>query len=269
MSRSIGILGCGWLGFPLAKTLMAHNYEVYGTTTSGEKMEPMAQAGIQPYKIALHPDKIVGDIDGFLARVNHLVINVPPRLRKINAESYVDKMKLLHSKILQSNIQNIIFVSSTSVYGNIAHEITESTAPQPVTESGRQLLICEALFQNTVSLNTTVIRFGGLIGPGRHPVTMLSKKRGLSNGNDPINLIHLEDCIHIIQTVLEKRYWNEIFNAVYPYHPTKEEYYTQEALKRGIPAPIYASTSSENIKGIVKSRNFINKKHTFYTSIVS
>ena len=269
MINSVGVLGCGWLGTPLAEKLVTSGFKVYGTTTSSAKMESLRDFGIEPYQIALHADSIQGEIEDFLDKIHVLIINVPPRLRKSNAESYVDKMKLLHSKLRNSSVEYILFVSSTSVYGNIAGEITEDSVPQPITESGKQLLACEKLFLNDERFKTTIVRFGGLIGPNRHPATMLSNKKGLTNGNDPVNLIHLEDCIHIIFTILKKGYWNEIFNAVYPFHPTKKEYYTQEAKKRNLPPPGYEAISEESIRGIVRSKNFTDKSHKFYTSIVS
>ncbi|MEM9362460.1 MAG: SDR family oxidoreductase [Bacteroidota bacterium] len=269
MSKSIGVLGCGWLGFPLAQKLVDYGYEVHGSTTSPSKMNLLKNKGIKPYKIALQTDGIIGEINELLHNVQVLIINVPPRLRKANAENYVEKIKHLHAKLKGSCVENIIFVSSTSVYGTIEGEITEDSSPQPIIESGKQLLICEALFKNETHFKTSVIRFGGLIGPKRHPVTMLSKKKGLPNGDDPVNLIHLDDCIHILLKILENGYWNETFNAVYPFHPTKRKYYTEEALKRSIPPPSYEPSKRQSNRGIIVSKNFFNKSHKFYTSIVS
>ena len=38
-NNRIGVLGCGWLGLPLAKSLIKNNYTVYGTTTNKSKIE--------------------------------------------------------------------------------------------------------------------------------------------------------------------------------------------------------------------------------------
>mgnify|MGYP003615968040 CR=1 FL=1 len=37
----ISILGCGWLGFPLAQKLIETGYEVKGSTTSESKLEAL------------------------------------------------------------------------------------------------------------------------------------------------------------------------------------------------------------------------------------
>lgn len=268
MSKVIGVIGCGWLGLPLAISFVKDGYAVHGSTTSEEKIGHLAKEGITPFLISLSEDRIKGDILGFLLHIDTLVINVPPKLRGKGAkENYVKKMHLLHQEINKAKIDKVIFVSSTSVYGDIDGEVTEKTIPQPTTESGRQLLASEALFKNDTNLQTTIIRFGGLIGPERHPVTMLSGRQGLSNGNAPINLIHLNDCINIIQTTISNNWWNAIFNGVYPYHPSKEKYYTQKALELGIQAPDYETDNTKKSK-IVRSQALLNvKKHQFTTTV--
>ncbi|NAY92575.1 NAD(P)H-binding protein [Muricauda sp. JGD-17] len=267
MSERIGILGCGWLGLPLAKTLLKNAFEVHGTTTSREKIQTLHEAGVTAYQIQLSAKKIEGNLKGFFDHIDVLIIDIPPGLRGKNRESFIDKMELLHTEIKKSMVRKIIFVSSTSVYGDEQGEVTEDTLPEPKSESGRQLLACEQLFLNDADLQVTVIRFGGLIGPDRHPVTMLSRRENLSNGNAPVNLIHRNDCILLITTILKNNYWGEIFNGVYPFHPSKKDYYTAEAKKRGIPPPKYADTPSYPSGKIVVGKNFKDKGHRFKTSI--
>lgn len=262
-------MGCGWLGLPLAKTLLSKGYSVSGTTTSPEKMEELRALGISPFQINLSPNAIEGDIKEFLSKLDVLIINVPPKLRGTQRESYVDKMQLLLTEIEASHLSKIVFVSSTAVYGDAEGEVTEATIPIPTTESGKQLLVCEQLFQNTSDLKTTIIRFGGLIGPKRHPITMLSGRQNLSNGNAPINLIHLNDCIKMIITIIEKDYWDETFNGVYPLHPTKREYYTSEAKKRNLEPPHYSSETDNASGKMVLSQNYLDKGHAFTANIHS
>ena len=37
--NKIGIIGCGWLGLPLAKEFISNNYKVKGSTTTKEKLK--------------------------------------------------------------------------------------------------------------------------------------------------------------------------------------------------------------------------------------
>ncbi len=269
MSKKIGVLGCGWLGLPLAKALVRQSYSVYGTTTSTEKLALLQKEGIIAFPISISASGIAGNIHDFLSNIDILIINIPPKLRSGTEESFVDKIRRLHSAIKDCAVKNVIFTSSTVVYGAIQGEVTEKTEPNPITASGKQLLESEQLFITDDKLHTTVIRFGGLIGPNRHPITMLSGRTNLKNGNDPINLIHLDDCIHMISTILKNELWNELFNGVYPNHPSKKEYYTQEALKRNIPTPDYDTDSQATAGKIVLSQNFLDKLHDFHTPIVS
>ncbi|WP_318312207.1 SDR family oxidoreductase [Flagellimonas crocea] len=269
MSKKIGVLGCGWLGFPLAKKLIEKEYDVVGTTTSSDKLKILEDVGIVPFEIRLSETGIQGDIQGFLSKVDILIINVPPKLRGNSKENFVEKMKLLDLEITKNKVSHILFVSSTAVYGDSEGEVSEESPNRPVTESGRQLVACENLFLDNKDYHTTIVRFGGLIGPDRHPVTMLSGREHLENGNDPVNLIHLDDCIHMILTILEEGYWGQIFNGVYPHHPKKQVYYFEEAQKRGLPAPQYKTETVSKEGKVVLSKNFLEKKHRFGTSIIS
>ena len=267
MNKTIAILGCGWLGLPLAQSFLKDGYRIHGSTTSKEKLADLKAVGIQPFLISLSEDKLEGNIEGFLKNMEALVINVPPRLRGENTENYVKKMQLLHQSIKQSPVRKVIFTSSTSVYGDVEGEVTEATLPQPTTESGKQLLASEDIFKNDAELRTTIVRFGGLIGPKRHPITMLSGRKNLSGGNAAINLIHLNDCIRIISKIVQKNWWNETLNGVYPYHPTKQKYYTSEAIRKGLQVPDYDVNSSKKGK-IVHSYNLTNvKKFEFTTTL--
>lgn len=267
MKNTIGIIGCGWLGFPLAKSLIQAGYNVHGSTTNKDKLDALEKEGIKPFLVILGEESVSGSLAEFLVQVDILIINIPPRLRGNYKENYVLKMNLLHNEIGKSSVKKIVFVSSTSVYGTVEGEVTEETFPMPVTESGRQLVEAEKIFKNDKSIQTTILRFGGLIGPNRHPITMLSGKKGLSDGNVPVNLIHLDDCIHLIKTVLENNWWDQIFNGVYPDHPLKRDYYYQMADKNMLPRPQYLKPESTKSGKIVLSRNFLAKNIPFYTRI--
>ncbi len=268
LNTTIGILGCGWLGTPLALNLLKEGYTIKGTTSTNSKLTTLAALGILPFEITLTETKVEGPIASFLSDLDTLLINVPPRLRHEPNGSFVKRIESLLPHLENTQPKNVIFVSSTSVYGAVEGEITEATIPKPTSASGRQLLEIEQLLLTTSNFNTTVIRFGGLIGADRHPINSLAG-RTLSNGKELVNLIHLDDCILMIGTILKKGYWNTIFNGVFPYHPTKKEYYTAEAKKRGLRPPIFELEANKIYKKTIKSHNFYVKSHQFLTTIVS
>jgi len=255
------------LGTPLALALLKQGYSIKGTTTDENKTTFLAGLGIQPYLLQLTEREIKGRIDAFLKEITVLIVNIPPVLRTSSQGSYTKKMQLLLQKVETSEIENVIFVSSTSVYGACDGIITETTTPNPQTESAKQLLEVEHMFQSLNRIGTTVLRFGGLIGPDRHPITHLSGKTGLQNGADTVNLIHLDDCIAMISNIINENYWKIVLNGVYPEHPTKQTYYTKEALKRQIAPPHYLRSEMKKTSKIISTADFYVKKHPFLTSI--
>ena len=47
MKTTVGIMGCGWLGLPLAQSLIEKGFNVKGTTTSFEKLSVLTNIGIE------------------------------------------------------------------------------------------------------------------------------------------------------------------------------------------------------------------------------
>ena len=219
--EKIAILGCGWLGLPLAKSLLSKGYKVKGSTTSESKLDLLKNAGISPFQIQLDAHQIIGNMEDFLKETNVLVIDIPPGLRKetstSNEMTFVNKIKNLIPFIEKSGIQKVVFVSSTSVYGDSFPivEITEETQPNPDTESGKQLAIAETLLQSNPHFKTTVSRFGGLLGDDRHPVKFLAGRTNVENPDAPVNMIQRKDCIGVIEKALDfarddNWEWNQI-----------------------------------------------------------
>ena len=257
--EKISILGCGWLGLPLAKSLLLKEYEVKGSTTSESKLDVLKNAGISPFQIQLEAHQIIGSIEDFLKETDVLIIDIPPGLRRVILSSeemtFVNKVKTLIPFIEKSGIKKVIFVSSTSVYGDgfPIVEITEETNPNPDTESGKQLAIAETLLQSNLNFKTTVIRFGGLLGDERHPAKFLAGKTNVENPDAPVNLIQREDCIGIIEKILKQVQhdnweWNQTFNAVSPQHPKRKVYYHKKAEILNLPLPTFAKNSESKGK---------------------
>jgi len=235
--KQISILGCGWLGMPLAKHLLQKGYSIKGSTTTESKLELLQNEGISPFLISLKANELPHETADFLENSEILIINIPPGLRGNSEENFVAKMENFIPFVEKSSVKKVIFVSSTSVYADENQVVTEETFPKPETESGKQLLISENLLLNNSNFQTTILRFGGLIGEDRHPVKFLAGRNNVENPEAPINLIHQLDCIEIIQKIIEKEIWNTVFNAVAPFHPTRKNYYTEKALELNLVPP--------------------------------
>lgn len=254
MTNQISILGCGWLGLPLAKSLLEKGFSVNGSTTSSDKISTQESNGIQAFQIELSEIEIKGEIDSFLKNSEILIIDIPPKLRGVSSENFVKKIQNLIPFIEKVKIEKVIFISSTSVYADDNALVTETTKPNPDTESGKQLLATEILLQSNVNFKTTVVRFGGLIGEDRHPIHFLAGRKNIENPEAPINLIHQKDCIGIIKAVIDQNCFGETFNAVAPFHPTRKEYYTQKAKELGLLLPEFVNSKIAFVKIILSDK---------------
>ena len=235
----ISILGCGWLGLPLAEFLISKNYRVKGSTTNPKKLTVLSNKKIKPYEITLSEDRITGDLKGFLEHSTVLILNIPPGLKKTPKKNHVKEIALLLNALNETSITHLLYISSTSVFEDTTNfpVIENDSLPNSQSHSGRQLMAIETLLKSKEGLEVTILRFAGLFDDHRHPGYFLSGKDKLPNGKAPINLIHKMDCIAIIYEILSLNLWTITLNASYPYHPTKNDYYTDFCKKKQIALP--------------------------------
>lgn len=254
----ICIIGCGWLGLPLAKQLVAAGHMVHGSTTSTDKLAVLSLEGIRPFLVAVSSEGILGNLKACLNDCTVLVLNVPPQLRKDPTQDYVKHMQQLMPHIENSSVENILFISSTSVYEDKENTpiITEASAFS-TSETAQKLVTVEDLFRQNKNFKTTILRFSGLIGPQRHPATYLSGRKHLKNPEAPVNLIHRSDAIAIIKAIINQELWTEQFNAAIPSHPTKQDFYTKACETQNLPCPEF-DTSSKSVGKIIDSGKLIH-----------
>lgn len=260
---SISILGCGWLGLPLAQSLLEKGYSVKGSVRDVTLLGSLKESGIGPYYININPYVIGKDIYNFLSS-DVLIINFPPK-RRDDIESYHKaQFENLIAELKLSPNSKVIFVSSTSVYPNLNREVTEEDSVSPEKSSGRALLTVEQMLLDCPDFETVVLRFGGLIGYDRMPGRFLSGRKKLTGGGSPVNLIHQDDCIGVIETVLETDVWGEVFNACSDVHPKRKDYYIEQAKIGGFDPPEFVE-SDESAYKIINSSKL--KRHTGYEFI--
>jgi len=250
LNKKITIAGLGWLGKAFAATLINLGYTVKGSVTDASKAQKLSESGITAYPLVITEGGVTGKVDTLLSDTDVLVIMIPPGLRKNTGANYALKMAHFLHQIERTSIQKVILISSTSVYDDEQGQVTEKDIPQPQTNAGKQLYDVEQLFFNTPAIETTIVRFGGLFGGSRNPVTFLAGRTGLSNGNAPVNMIHRDDCIGILLSIIQKNAFGHIFNAVSPEHPTKRDYYTEQAKKLNLEAPRYDTEDATVFKKV-------------------
>ena len=235
MSNTISILGCGWLGTALGKSLIRKGWKVKGSCSSTHSYNELEKTGISTFYIKVNPHLIELDYSSFF-NTNVLMVCFPPSRIGDVEESYPQKIEQVIKNIMEIGIKKVLFISSTSVYEEQNFEVREGEEGTPGKAVGRALKKAEKLFMGNPAFQTTVLRFGGLIGYDRNPAKFVKNGKRI-NGKTPVNLIHRDDCIGIITRILEQDIWGETFNAASPEHPLKEEFYTKAAKICELPAP--------------------------------
>jgi nucleoside-diphosphate-sugar epimerase len=166
-----------------------------------------------------------------------LWIAIPPKARTGSGEGYLKSISNLINSVKKHGIKQVISISSTSVYADVNAEVNEQSPANPDTSSGKIMLLAEELLKNEGTFTTTIIRFAGLIGPNRHPGRFFGGKKDIPNGNAPVNLIHLNDCIGISGAIIDQKAFGHTYNACTPNHPTKKEFYTKATLRMRLQQP--------------------------------
>jgi nucleoside-diphosphate-sugar epimerase len=257
--KKISILGCGWLGLPLGRFLADEGFAVKGSTTSERKIAALKEAGIEPFIIVLG-ETLEGDIASFLDS-DILVLDIPPGRGDAVVEQHVGQISLLIDALADSPVRYVLFVSSTSVYPSPGREVVEADADDPEAAdslAGRALLYAEEMLRSESSFSATVVRFGGLIGPGRNPAEFMQRMTEIANPAQPVNFIHLDDCIGVIASIIRQGEWGEVFNACAPLHPTRGEVYKAAAESHGLAALPEEPYSSQHFK-IINSDKLVTK----------
>ncbi len=257
--NSIGIIGCGWLGIPLGKTLKQKGYTVFGTRRSETGVHLLSEKGINAYQLEVLPDNITGDLS-FFDEINTLILSIPPE-RKKNASFYDQKIKTLLNHVHNSSISRILFLSSTSVYGKNAGEFDETSLTNPDTESSKALCNVEQSLMNH-NIPSVIIRLGGLVGEDKNPIIQLQNRK-ISNPEGCINFIHQIDAVRGIMTLLEETKIDGIYNLVSPHHPLRKKYYSFMAKKLKLHKPEFQDEDA--IIRIINGEKIITKTGFNYT----
>jgi nucleoside-diphosphate-sugar epimerase len=218
--KRVSVLGCGWLGKSLSISLLDEGYSVKGSTTTEEKLELLEMNNITPYIVNISEFE---EFDSFL-NSDILIISITSK--------DADGFQNLISQIESSDVQKVIFISSTSVYGRLNKVMTEEDVvlETPLTE-------IEDLFRQNNFFETTIIRFAGLFGDERHPSNWFKNGRKIPQPKGFVNMIHKEDCIEIIHTIIDQNCWGQTFNACSNHHPTRREFYTLAKLNNNFEVP--------------------------------
>lgn len=240
MNNKLVICGYGWLGRYLGKAMSA-THTIIATTRSEEKALKISDKHIKGLVFSLGDDTTT--LCEALGNAT-LVLNIPPGRRNTQLDDFTDNMLTLIDNAVAARVARIIFISTTSVYGdNRTDVLNEHASTQPETASAKAHVAIE---QHLLDLKTNdkvdvkIVRLAGLTGPDRHPVNSLSG-RSLNAGNKRINLVHIHDVVAALKTLIfadssknntSKIDSTDLYHLCSLQHPKRGDYYTQAAQKK-------------------------------------
>ena len=251
--NTVSILGCGWLGYPLALRLLDKGFKVKGSTTSRAKTEVFKRAGIIPYQLTVTNDGKQGVPDkADFFEADLLIITLPPKVRKSGPEHGIGQIEKI-KEATQDFDGKVIYTSSTSVYPNDGKSHDEKSI-EGSNKNQSPLLDIERILKDAFGDKLTLLRLGGLFGYDRIPVKYFLGKTAIDNGGFPVNYLHRDDAVNSIMTVIDKHAWGNTYNVVAPLHPTRKELFIKNARKLGVQAPGFSNRTTGNFKVIDGTR---------------
>jgi nucleoside-diphosphate-sugar epimerase len=246
MPRAL-IAGCGYLGRALASLLTAEGWEVEGWMRSVESAHQLSQSGYCAHNVDISNSENVlahkSDFD-FVVHCASTRGGGVDQYRRVyrdgarNLVEYFDKARVL-------------FVSSTSVYAQTnGQSVTEESPAQPKPETGKILREAENL---VISKNGTVIRLGGIYGPGRSALLkkFLDGRALIDPENDRfVNAIHRDDGAMAISILLKSPLAvGQIYNVVDDMPTLVSECYRWLAAALHRPLPPSGKSTSRRKRG--------------------
>lgn len=230
--NNLVLCGCGWLGGYLASHFRSE-MNIHGTTRSPEKAQTLSEKGIHsiPFSLGDNTDKLLAVAPG-----STFILNIPPGRRNTDLTDFVNAMEQLISDVYsQTPPQQLIFISTTSVYGDQEGVISTATPTRPTTASGEAHVALEQYLFGVAPDSGYVLRLAGLTGPDRHPVKSLAG-RTLSGATQVANLVHVQDVVNTVAALMAHKPEHKLWQLCSSEHPMRGEYYPKLAKQLGLAA---------------------------------
>lgn len=213
------IVGCGYVGLPLAAELLRQGHEVVGVRRTEAGAAELRAAGITP---------VVADIaePGFARPEGRFdwVVFAAAAGRAAGTEAYravyVEGLARVAGQFATEPPKKFVYTGSTSVYGQTDGSVVKETAvTAPAAAEGRLLVEAEQrlLAAARGGLPAVVLRLAGIYGPDRLGIMdrlVRNEVRIAGQGQRYLNMIHRDDVVGAVLAALRSGRPGEIYNVV-------------------------------------------------------
>jgi nucleoside-diphosphate-sugar epimerase len=246
------IIGCGYIGLPLALRLQQKGHEVTGWVHSAASAAGLAGHPFQRIITGSVADaEVWNTVDQPFDFVVHCASSGGGG-EEAYQEVFVEGATLMGTR--QPDARRLL-VSSTSVYGQTDGEVvTEASLTEPCTATGKLLRQAET---TSHALGTTVVRSSGIYGPGRG-VLFDKFRRGEAviegDGTRWTNQIHQHDLVAALEHLIKCGAPGEVYNASDDTPVTYLDYYAWCAEFLHRPMPPFGPVKTQRKRGLTNKR---------------
>lgn len=192
------IVGCGDIGCQLGSILSQENHTVYGLRRNIEAIPD----NITPIQADFSDSlpELPNDIDFVF-----YIASADKYKDSAYYQAYVLGLKNTLQALKNHSVKRVFFISSSSVFGQSDGEkVNENSPTSDLNFSTKRLLEGEELALNSQH-PATVIRFGGIYGPGRtHLIDLVTKGKAHCMEDVWSNRIHSADCAAMLAFLMKK-----------------------------------------------------------------
>ena len=234
MPDSVLIVGCGFVGLPLARDFACSGWKTYGITVSETSAAKLRGESFHVYALDIRDER---SFRGLVRRNFDVIIHCASSGRGGVAD--YEAVFLTGTRNLMTNLEcdRFIFTSSTSVYSQTDGSVVDENSPaNPLRETGRFLRKTE---DSVLEWGGAVARLAGLYGPGRCvPLQKLLDGEAIIEGNGErfMNMLHRSDAAGALRFLAETPA-KGLFNAVDDHPISQLDWfrYACEHFKKPIP----------------------------------
>ncbi len=240
-SRTRLIVGCGYVGMPLASFWKQRGDVVFTTTRNSERARQFEQEGWRSVLADVTNPESLRHLPATDTAV--FAVGFDRGSEKTREEVYADGLKNVLDH-LNEQTRRVVLVSTTGVYGDAdGQTVDEETPCDPARSGGKAFLLAEQCLQSHPiwSRRSVILRMAGIYGPGRIPrLADIEAGRPIpAPSGSALNLIHVADAVQAICLVAD----TETFSPVYIVsdgHPVnRRDYYREVAQLLRAPEPTF------------------------------
>lgn len=238
------IVGCGYLGLRVASKWQQQGHTVHAVTRSAERAASFQQQGLRPLVVDIC--EIPADLHWPEVDVVLFAVGFDRTAGRSQREVYVDGLRAVLERV---STRRVVYISSSSVYGQQQGEWVDETSPTEPTQPGGQLCLEAEHLVATLGEKRqhawSILRLSGIYGPGRLLSRVASLQQGEPLAGLPdawLNLIHVDDAARAVTHLCERDEPARLYVVSDNLPVRRRDYYEELARLTGAPQPTFDSS---------------------------